>query len=154
MKQSQLDGLDILQRTFDESQNAFRVTGNFGVDLTQSPIQHSTEEIRIERIEVPVVVKEPQIERVEIETIKYIEIPKIVEIVKEIPVFVDREVLKLERIEIPVIVKEKEIVEVIKEIIVEKKEFEKFPMWLRICIISQTGLALLTLVLRLISNIK
>lgn len=154
MKQSQLDGLDILQRTFDESKNAFRMTGDSGISLTSSPIQHSVGEVRIERVEVPVIVREPQIEKIEIETVRYIEIPKIVEIVKEIPVYIDREVLKLERIEIPVIVREKEIVEVTKEIIVEKKEFEKFPMWLRICIISQTGLALFTLLIRLIGNFK
>ncbi len=151
MKQSQLDGLDILQRAFDEKQNAFRLILDSG---TEPYNKACSSEIRVERVEVPIVIKEPQIEKVEIETVKYIEIPKIVEIVKEVLVYVDREVLKLERIEVPVIVKEKEIVEITKEIIVEKKEFEKFPMWLKICIISQTGLALFTLLIRLLGNLK
>ena len=117
-KQSNSDPHQIVQREFDEELNAKRVV-IVGGEMPTFNVQagSSSSEVRIERIEVPVIVKEVQI--VEIEKIilqkelqiERVEIPivieKIVEVIREVPV-VRTEVQVIEK---PIVVKETQVQE-------------------------------------------
>jgi hypothetical protein len=148
-QQSHADALAIQQRSFDEQSDAIRVVITNG----EIPIPTaSSQEVRIERVEVPFVVEK------EVKEIVYVDRPVIVEKIVieriEIPVVV-REAI-IERVEVPVIVKET-ITERVEghsqgsnthtTNIVEKD----IPIWAKVCIAAQT-LGFITLLLKMILN--
>jgi hypothetical protein len=142
----------IEQRVFDESLNAKRVilVGGFPSNFNTSVERISAPEIRIERVEVPVIIEK--------EKIVYIDKPFIVE--KEITVYVDKPVI-VERI---VEVKSEPIIEIKKEhsieyvdrfiekpTIITQTEYRDLPKWARICLAVQfvsTFIVLLKLILK------
>lgn len=163
--QSQSDALSIWQRSFDEETDSLRVQVINGNNVSVNAQKESQivkvevpvfqDRLQVERIEVPVIVKEIEFKDIEkhiiIEhsSVQLIEIDKVIvteKIVKvEVPVIVE----KIVTVEIPTIIEKVVIKEIVKEVIVEKKEMEKFPTWLIVCIISQTVLSLITLIARI-----
>lgn len=121
MKLTDLDTQQITRYSYDEANRAMRIVNVGAASEIHSPIatQNGT---KIERIEVPVIVKELQIERFEtqviVKEIEYREIEKPVYIkevqVLEVQVPVVVKETKIERVEIPVVHKEVQIIQVDK----------------------------------------
>jgi hypothetical protein len=121
MKLTSLDSKEIPRYTYDEDQNANRVTlvGDFGIaeaikeQMKDLKLEISPEvksvyttpitETRFEQIQVPVIVKEIEYREIKVPVIQT-EL-KVVEIEKPI---IQKEV-EIQRIEVPIIVREKEI---------------------------------------------
>lgn len=100
-QQSHADSLAIQQRSFEENTDSIRVTivsGEMPQFNVQNSVSPQVQEVRIERVEVPVIVEK------EVKEIVYVDRPFIVEKIVteriEVPVVV-RETI-IERIEIPV----------------------------------------------------
>jgi hypothetical protein len=130
-KQSNADPHQIVQREFDEDNNAQRVV-IVGGEIPAISSQN-VQEVRIERIEVPQIIVQKEVQIVEVEKqvivkeIQIVEVPrfvdkivevkrniiveKIVEVIKEVPV-IQTEVQVIEK---PIIIKETQVVQ-IKEI--------------------------------------
>lgn len=132
------DPNQILTAEHDEQNNAKRVVIVGGPlhefkmpDFSKTLVEQS---IKIEKIEVPVIVKE--VEKIEVPiVIKEIEI-------KEIPILVKE--IQFERIEVPIIVKEYQTIETPAEVkeIVHK---ESLPKWAMILILVQSMIATLAI---------
>jgi len=101
------DSNQIIRDTHDENMNATRVLiVNGEMPVISSQIKTAPQEIKIEKIEVPVIVKE----------IQEIKIPEIVKEPFEVEKTIVVKEVQIEKIEVPVIVKEVQIVEIPKYI--------------------------------------
>ena len=132
------DPNQILTAEHDEQNNAKRIIIVGGEmpefkmsDFSKTLVEQS---IKIEKIEVPVIVKE--IEKIEVPiVIKEIEI-------KEVPILIKE--VQIERIEVPVIVKEYQTIEATAQIkeIVHK---ESIPKWFMILMLVESIITILTI---------
>lgn len=110
---------------FDDDLKADRV---FVVNSPEIKLSDLKVESNIQTIEVPVIIKETVIERIEIpvivkeQVIERVEIPTVTEIVKIV--------------EVPKVVIQHEIKEVQVPLII--KDLEKFPLWLKVCLLTQS----------------
>lgn len=114
---SHADPSQIIQREFDEQLDAKRVVivgGEMPVFNVQPSINQMQQEVRIEKIEVPTIIVQKELQIVEVEKIliqkevqiEKIEVPFVVteikEVIKEVPVIQH----EIRMVEVPVVVKE------------------------------------------------
>ncbi len=112
VKLTSLDSNQIPRYSYSEDNRAIRVEVVNGQMNYQAPVQKN--EVRVETIEVPVIIKELEIKEIEKQVIvQNLQIIRIPEYIKEIeyreiekPVYIT----EIKTVEIPLIVKEKEIV--------------------------------------------
>ena len=138
---TQLDTNQIIKKVYDEDNDAQRVvivSGDvpemkLGIDQDQltNAIQKGLEglkqpSITLEKIEIPVIVKETVIERIEVpvivkeQSIEKVEVPVIVKEIELKEIKVPVEIVKIVEIEKPIIIKEQQI-QVLKEDTLETK---------------------------------
>lgn len=100
---------------------------------------------QIQKIEVPVIVKEVQLEKIEVPVvIKEIEIR---EIEKPIPVVIKE--IHVERVEVPIVVKEYETIQSAAQV-KEITQIEKMPKWAMGIILVQSLIATMAILLNLL----
>lgn len=144
-QRSYADPNQIVQREFDEQLDAKRVVivggtvPEFNVQLNDFIRQNKSEDVKIEKIEVPTIIKETQI--IEVPTI--IKEIQIVEIEKPIVVKEVQEVIK----EIPIIQQQVKLVEV--PVVIKQVEYKEMSNLAKACLVVH-GLATTILLLKLI----
>lgn len=99
---TQLDPDQIQKQVFDEGERAYRVVLLNNTEQSNAPQSNTI--TQIERIEVPIIVKELEIKEITIPVIvKEVQIERI-----EVPVIVKETVIQIERIEVPVFINKRE----------------------------------------------
>lgn len=149
MKLTQLDNNQILKHSFDEDKNALRMHLADGIQLDtsniESAIKNAFSDIKlpqvpltmspsIQKIEVPVIVKEYEIieKPVIIQEVKVIEVEK--------PIIIEQ--LRIVEIEKQIVVIQQQIVEVkVQEFI---KQYEPIPSWIKYSVILFLAMSVLT----------
>lgn len=166
MKLTQLDPGQIVKHAFDESKQANRVTLVDGLHINTDKIESAikdafkdvkinlstptlqpvaTQSVQIQKIEVPVIVKEIQPLEVPVIIKEYekVEVPVIIEKIQvveiEKPIVV--ETTKVIEIEKQIVVKEQQIVEVKVPYVVTK--YTDFPVWIKYAVSFYIGASLL-----------
>lgn len=163
VKLSQYDPNQIVRMGFDDDQRAQRVI-LIGGEMPEIKMG-SPQSVRIERIEVPTIIKEIDIREVKVAS--QIIVQKEIQIERiEVPQIIIQKELQIERVEIPIIVKE--FVEIIKEIPIvqhEVKFIEKevyvdrivqkdLPKWIKFALVTQVMVSILMMSLNIWSKLK
>ena len=138
------DPNQIVTSEHDEKNNAKRVIIVGGempeFKMPEFPKNLAEQTVKIEKVEVPVIVKEIEIQKIEVPIIiKEIEIK---EIEKPIPVIFKE--LQIERVEVPIIVKEYETIQGPAQIR-EITKIEYMPKWAKILILAQAVISTLAI---------
>lgn len=87
------------------------------------PNHYQNIETKIERIEIPHIITQKELQIIELE--KIIKVPEI------------------HRIEVPIVVKQFEILE--KPVLIKETEYKDLPLWIRLCLVAQILVSIITL---------
>lgn len=130
-KISDMDPNVILRTQHDELQQAQRVilVGGEGITINADIKTPQSQDVRIERIEVPVIVKQTEIRELQIPMIiKEVQVQKV-----EVPVIIKETQVQIVKTE--VVVTKPEIIQIDKPIFIERSK--EFPKWAIACMVLQ-----------------
>jgi hypothetical protein len=162
---SLLDPGQIKVKTFNEENDSVRVTIIEGGDFIRIPEAIVERKVQIEKIEVPVIIKELEIKEISkdviVQKVIFEKIPEIIREVQIEKIEVPIVITEYEKINIPVPIKELEIKEIIREVpivqtkierievpvIVKELEFVEMSNWIKLLIVSQLIVSIINMII-------